>query len=185
MRNSKPRSEQRRHTNGDGVTPQLPKGLNPETPPFEGSNTGATFYTGVGESTLLQLACVFAFNLNESGNRMQLYALLDSGSQCSYITHSACQRLGLASLGTKSVSIIPFGSKVEHCTKCNVVKLGLDLKNATDIELKLLSVNHICESLVYEAVDLIKHPHLRNLDFSISLDHCKQIKPDILIGSDQ
>ena len=185
MRNSKPRLGQRPHTNGDGVTPQSPKGLNPETPPFEGSNTGATFYSGVGESTLLQLARVFAFNLNEPGNRMELYVLLDSGSQCSYITHSACQRLGLASLGTKSVSIMTFGSRVEHCTECNVVKLGLELKNGAHIELKLLSVNHICEPLVYEAVDLIKYPHLRNLDFSISLDHCKQIKPDILIGSDQ
>ena len=116
---------------------------------------------------------------------MELYVLLDSGSQCSYITHIACQRLGLASLGTKSVSILTFGSRVEHCTECNVVKLGLELKNDAHIELKLLSVNHIFEPLVYEAVDLIKYPHLRNLDFCISLDHCKQIKPDILIGSDQ
>ena len=149
-------SGQRPHTNGDGVTPQLPKGLNPVTPPFQGSNTGATFYTGVA---LLQLAHIC--------------------SQCSYTSHSACQSLGLASLGTKSVSILTFGSRIEHCTECNVAKLGYELKNDGHIELNLLSVNHICEPLVYEVVDFNKYPHL---DFSISLDHCK---PDNLIDSDQ
>uniref|UniRef100_A0A1X7UCX5 DUF1758 domain-containing protein n=1 Tax=Amphimedon queenslandica TaxID=400682 RepID=A0A1X7UCX5_AMPQE len=116
---------------------------------------------------------------------MSLYVLLDSGSQSSYITRSACQRLGLPSLGTKSVSIMTFGSRKECRTECHVVKLGLELKNNAHMELKLLTVNHICEPLTYEAIDLNKYPHLNNLDFSISLDHCKQIKPDILIGSDQ
>ena len=119
----------------------------------------------MGESTLLQLARIFAFNLNEPGNRMELYVVLGSGSQCSFITCSACQCLGLEYLGHKSVSVITFGARVEHCTECNLVKLGLELKNNDHIELKLLSVNHICEPLVYEAVDLIKYPHLRNLDF--------------------
>ena len=65
---------QRPHTNGDGVTPQLPKGLSPETLQ-KGSNTDATFYIRLGECTLLQLTHVFACNLNEPGNRMELYVL--------------------------------------------------------------------------------------------------------------
>uniref|UniRef100_A0A1X7URT2 CCHC-type domain-containing protein n=1 Tax=Amphimedon queenslandica TaxID=400682 RepID=A0A1X7URT2_AMPQE len=185
MRNSKPISGQRPPTARDGASTHLSKGLNPETPPFEGSNTGATFYTSSRESTLLQVARVFAFNLNEPGNRMSLYVLLDSGSQCSYITRSACQRLGLPSLGTKSVSIMTFGSRKECRIECHVVKLGLELKNNAHMELKLLTVSHICEPLTYEAIDLNKYPHLNNLDISIALNHCKQIKPDILIGSDQ
>uniref|UniRef100_A0A1X7T0M6 Uncharacterized protein n=1 Tax=Amphimedon queenslandica TaxID=400682 RepID=A0A1X7T0M6_AMPQE len=55
---------------------------------------------------------------------MSLYVLLGSESQCSYITRSACQRLGLPSLGTKLVFIMTFGSRKECRTECHVVKLG-------------------------------------------------------------
>ena len=90
--------------------------------------------------------------------------------------------LGLPSLGTKSVSIVTFGSKREFCTECHVVKIGLELKGDAHMELKLLTVGHICEPLTYEAINLNQYPHLSNLDFSFSFDRCR---PDILIRSDQ
>uniref|UniRef100_A0A1X7U619 Uncharacterized protein n=1 Tax=Amphimedon queenslandica TaxID=400682 RepID=A0A1X7U619_AMPQE len=62
--------------------------------------------------------------------------------------------LGLPSLGTKLVSIMTFGSRKECHTECNVVKLGLEHKNNALMELKLLKVSHICEPLMYEAIDL-------------------------------
>uniref|UniRef100_A0A1X7UP30 Uncharacterized protein n=1 Tax=Amphimedon queenslandica TaxID=400682 RepID=A0A1X7UP30_AMPQE len=88
-------------------------------------------------------------------------------------------------MGTKSVSIMTFESRKECHTECFVVKLGLELKNNAHVELKLLRVSLICDPLTYEAINLSKYPHLNSLEFSISLDHCKWIKPDILIGSDQ
>ena len=68
-----------------------------------------------------------------------MHVLLDSGSQCLYITKSACQRLGLHSLGTKSLT---FGSKQVSPVECEVVRVGLVTKNNACIELKLLSVEH-------------------------------------------
>ena len=183
VRNSKPKLGQKPHTHSSSSPVQSE--LNTETPPFESSKTGATFYTSVGESTLLQVARVFVFNPNEPGNRLSLFVLLDSGSQCSYVTNSVCHMLGLPSLGTKSVSIVTFGSKREFCTECHVVKIGLELKGDAHMELKLLTVGHFCEPLTYEAINLNQYPHLSNLDFSFSFDRCRQIKPDILIGSDQ
>uniref|UniRef100_A0A1X7SZU3 CCHC-type domain-containing protein n=1 Tax=Amphimedon queenslandica TaxID=400682 RepID=A0A1X7SZU3_AMPQE len=157
MRNSKPKVGQKPPTPSSSSPVQSE--LNPETLPFENSKTGATFYTSAGESTLLQVARVFAFNPNEHGNRMSLFVLLDSGSQCSYVTNSVCKRLGLPSLGTKSVSIVTFGSKREFCTECHVVKIGFELKGDAHMELKLLTVGHICEPLTYEAINLNKCDH--------------------------
>uniref|UniRef100_A0A1X7UPE2 Uncharacterized protein n=1 Tax=Amphimedon queenslandica TaxID=400682 RepID=A0A1X7UPE2_AMPQE len=74
--------------------------------------------------------------------------------------------------------IITFGSRMECRTECNVVKLGLELKNYANLEHKLFTVSHIWNNLIWNFYN-------NNLEFSISLDHCKQIKPGILIGSDQ
>ena len=110
---------------------------------------------------------------------------MDSGSQCSYITSKACRKLGLKSLGTKSMSILTFGSRNERLTDCNVVKLGIRLKDGTHTELKLLSVEHICEPIVSAAVDLDQYLPFNSLDFAFDFKHFVEIEPDILLGSDQ
>lgn len=78
-----------------------------------------------------------------------MHVLLDSGSQCSYITKSACQRLGLHSLGTKSVSILTFGSKQVFPVECEVVRVGLVTKNNACIELKY------CQWSIYVSIWLM------------------------------
>ena len=60
-----------------------------------------TCNTGVGNVVLLQTACTFTFNLNFPRKRIVAYVLLDSGSQCSYITSAICKSLGLKPLGTR------------------------------------------------------------------------------------
>ena len=144
-----------------------------------------TCYAGNREATLLQVACVPICNLNDPSKRICVHVLLDSGSQCSYITKSACQRLGLRSLGTKSVSILTFGSKQVSPVECEVVRVGLVTKNNACIELKLLSVEHICEPLVNAIVDLEKYPYLKSLEFTMEMRVVNQVSPDILLGSDQ
>ena len=52
---------------------------------------------------MLQTARAFAFNLTQCERRIVVHVLMDSGSQCSYITHKA--KLRLRSMGTKSVQL--------------------------------------------------------------------------------
>ena len=92
------------------------------------SSTAMTCNVGRG-IVLLQTACTVAFNVNEPERRVVVHILLDSGSQCSYITHKTCNRLGLSSLGTKSMSIITFGSRQEKLKDCVVVRIGLETKS--------------------------------------------------------
>ena len=165
-------------------TPQL-RGLNPETPPFEPPQATGSFLVNGTNAILLQTAQAIAFNLEQPEKRMQLHVLLDSGSQCSYVTKGACKRLALCSLGSKSVSIMTFGSRQEQSTHCEVVKLGLELENSLHMELKLLAVPHICEPIANVAIALDKYPHLKSLVFASDLEHSSQISPDILLGCDQ
>uniref|UniRef100_A0A1X7VTJ0 DUF1758 domain-containing protein n=1 Tax=Amphimedon queenslandica TaxID=400682 RepID=A0A1X7VTJ0_AMPQE len=116
---------------------------------------------------------------------MKLDLILDSGSQCSYITKNVCKRLALHFLGSKSVSIATFESRKEQSKSCEVVKIGLELKNNQLIELKLLVVPHICEPISNAAVALEKYPKLKFLPFASDMEHSRQIKPEILLGCDQ
>ena len=160
------------------------KSLDPKTIPFQPSSTAMTCNVGRGDIVLLQTACTVAFNVNEPERRVVVHILLDSGSQCSYITHKTCNRLGLSSLGTKSMSIMTFGSRQEKLKDCVVVRIGLETKSGDHLELKLLSVPHICEPLFNAAIDLERYPHLKALEFASDLEHGGQFRPDILLGSD-
>ena len=158
--------------------------LDPERPPFSPSEPSTTCYARGGEGVLLQLAQCFVFNPNEPHKGVKIFVLFDTGSQCSYVTHELCSRLSLSSLGTKSVSIMTFGSKQEHIQNCNVVKLGVETKTGSNRVLKLLSVGHICEPIVSTPIDLQRYSHFKHLALATETDGGKQIKPDVLIGSD-
>ena len=115
------------------------RGLNPTTPPFRPPEPPSTICNaGSNTAILLQLVKAIVINLNQPTRKNTVHILMDGGSQCSYITSKACRKLGLKSLGTKSMSILTFGSRNECLTDCNVVKLGIRLKDGTHTELKLL-----------------------------------------------
>uniref|UniRef100_A0A1X7TJH0 Uncharacterized protein n=1 Tax=Amphimedon queenslandica TaxID=400682 RepID=A0A1X7TJH0_AMPQE len=141
-----------------------PVGLNPKTPSFDMPIPTKTYYAGVNEATFLQVACAHICNLNDPSKKICVHILLDSGSQCSYITKGACKKLGLNSLGTKIMSILNFGSRQESPVNCDIVKVGLLTKDDSCIELKLLSIEHIYEPLINAAVDFDWHPHLKSLE---------------------
>ena len=175
------RANKPQFTNRDSLDSSNSKqrGLNPEAPPFKQPEPTTSCYTSASDTILLQTAKVFAFNLREPSRKIIAHILFDSGSQCSYISERACRRLGLDPLGTRSVSILTFGSKRESRTDCKIVRVGLGSEEDRSIELKLLSIQHICEPIASAAAQL------KNLDFTIDYERASQIRPDILVGSDQ
>ena len=158
------------------------RALDPKVDTFKPS---LTCFTGDSDTVLLQMATVRAFNLEQPSIKSALLVLMDSESQSSYITERACQALNLKKLGTKPLSIMTFGSKKERHEKCNIVKLGLETENDSIIELRLLSVEHICEPIISSIVDFKWYPHLRNLPFAFDYNSGTMLEPDILLGSDQ
>ena len=156
--------------------------MNPNLPVFQPTTT---CYVSTCNTVFLQTAKAPAFNVEQPHKKMNAQLLLDSGSQCSYITERACKKLALKPLGTKSVSILTFGSREESRKDCKVVRLGIELKNGINLELKLLSVAHICEPIINAAVDLAQYPYLQSLEFANDWSNSSQISPDVLLGSDQ
>lgn len=163
----------------------MSRALNPTTSAFEPPQSSSTFFVQGNSTVLLQIAQASIFNVSQPKKKLKVYILFDSGSQCSYITKRACQRLALQSLGMKSLSIMTFGSREEQPTDCAVVRVGIKLKNGSNLELKLLAVDHICEPIVNSVIALEKYPHLNALDLTADFEHSTQIVPDILLGSDQ
>ena len=58
--------------------------------------------------------------------------------------------------------------------------MGLRVRNERPVELKLLTVDHICEPIANAAIDLSNYPHLQTLNFAIDLECSSQVSPDIL-----
>lgn len=87
--------------------------------------------------------------------------------------------------GFSVLSIMTFGSKKECETNCEVVKVGHRVRNERPVELKLLTVDHICEPIANAAIDLSNYPYLQTLNFAIDLECSSLVSPDTLVGSDQ
>ena len=161
------------------------RGLDHNAPPFKGPEPTHTCYSNNKDAILLQTAQAVAFNLDQPSRKLEAQILMDSGSQCSYITKRACRLLALRPIGTKSITIMTFGSREEQPTECDIVKLGIELRGGGCLELKLLSVTHICEPITNAPVDLESYPHLKPLEFATDLEKPCQFVPDVLLGSDQ
>ena len=137
------------------------------------------------DNILLQTATVHAFNLERPDCKLQLNVLMDSGSQSSYITMRACKELGLRRLGRKPMSIMTFGNKKERQERCDIVNLGVETVNSGCVELRLLSVEHICEPIYNSSIDLDQYPYLKQLNLAFDSFNDVPLEIDILLGSDQ
>ncbi|XP_019852066.1 PREDICTED: uncharacterized protein LOC109581974 [Amphimedon queenslandica] len=131
------------------------------------------------------MASAVAFNPRNVQRREKVHVILDTGSQRSYITERMRDRLALRPLGQQDISILAFGSREGQAQSCDLVKIGLETKSGPKLELKLLSVPHICEPLSSSAVHLEKYFALQDSDLADTLTYTGPIEPQILIGSDQ
>ena len=158
--------------------------LNQEAPPYNQTESTTICCTSTSNVILLQTAKTFVFNLNDPTRKITVHVILDGGSQCSYITEQTYRRLRLKFLGTRAMRILTFGSREENNTNCTVVKVGIETKDDRPLELKLLSIKHICEPINNAALDLSRYTQLEGLELAMDYEYSRQIRPDILIGSD-
>ena len=76
---------------------------------------------------------------------LEVRVIFDSGSQRSYITNSMRKLLNLHSRSTETMLIKTFGSTKNNKQICDVVSVGMLLKNGGVLELSLRTVPLICE----------------------------------------
>ena len=98
-----------------------------------------------------------AFNPSNPQKRERVCVILDTGSQRSYITVRMRVNFSLHSWGQKDLSILMFGSTKKQVQSCQLVKVGLETNTGESLEVRLLSVPHICEPLSSSVVDVEKY----------------------------
>ena len=117
---------------------------------------------------------------------MGVRAILDLGSQRSYVTNRVKDALALMPAGEQQMSILTFGSNNRNTQTCEMVRVGLTTREGPDMELELFSVPLICEPLVAQPISLckVKYDHLSQLELADYSDGVSAVEIDVLIGSD-
>ena len=145
----------------------------PEFTPTKHSLHASTLCVNVGKPILLQTASAVVFNPCDSTSS-KLRIMMDSGSQCSYLTQRARDTLHLQTVARQRLAITAFGSERAGPRLCEVVRV-----------IHLFVVPHICEALTAQPIDkcLEHYPHISGLDLADNpLDETREI--DVLMGSD-
>ena len=166
-------------------TPVAPtRDLNPEAPPFEMTNN--SMCVSGKKTVLLQTALTRVHNPSEPFTVVKLRALLDGGSQRSYITRRGQELLKLRPEGEQKLAIAAFGAAREEPKVCVIVTVGMELRDQTQLYLSLVVVPMICEPLVGQPISecLKGNDHLSKLELADIADCSSSLPIDILLGSD-
>jgi len=90
---------------------------------------------------LLQTACTTVYNLGNPANSKEVRIILDTGSQRSYITETVKEHLSLVPVGTETMIIKMFGVETQCQQVCDVLKVGMNLRNEYNLQISFLSVS--------------------------------------------
>ena len=115
-------------------------------------------------------------------------AILDSGSQRSYITNRVRNQLNLSTEKTETMVIKTFGSEQERIQTCDSVKFVLKSQHdQAEISLSPYAVPMICEPLQHQFTSQAQqsYDHLRDLNLADCSTGIDNSEVDVLIGCDQ
>jgi len=106
----------------------------------------------------------------------------DSGSQRSYITKEVANGLSLAPSCSETRT---FGFQSEAKQVCDVVSLGVVLKNGRSMQLSFLTAPFICEPLSSQPTAYASehYPHLAGLELADYATEQDTLSIDILVGA--
>ena len=141
---------------------------------------------GAHTPVLLQTAVLELFNLEFPSNNTLSRAMLDSGSQRTYVTSRLRDILNLPTVGTESLSMKTFGSSEGHQASYDLVQLGLTTKDNESLQMSALVVPFICNPLTSQPINRSgeNYEHLLGLDLADSANIADSLEVDVLIGSD-
>ena len=154
--------------------------LDPAATPFKTT----TCLTDASEKILLQTAKATVRN-PEGPHSLMLTLIFDSGSQRSFMTRRARERLALRTCGRKELFISTFGAKRSKSQLCDVVRATLVMRDGEELLLDLLTVPTICEPISCASNESIQqYEHLRGIELAAMVCDSEPIEFDVLIGLD-
>ena len=117
---------------------------------------------------------------------VEVRAIMDTGSQRTYVTSRVKQSLRLPISGIESLHIKIFGNSEGQDTMCETVDLGLLLKNGEIMRIQALVVPVICNPLTSQPISYTKetYDHLVDLELADSANAEDCLEVDALIVSD-
>ncbi|XP_050508060.1 uncharacterized protein LOC126885522 [Diabrotica virgifera virgifera] len=138
--------------------------------------------TTVASETLLQTINVRVISDNKRS--MTVRALLDSGSQRSYITTKCAEDLGLTKIGQENIVQGVFGGLQGTPKIHRLFKAGIEnLENSFSIGLSLLEQSKIC-NYVPKLIDQKVLDLLKDKNIYINDSASKELEVNLLIGAD-
>jgi hypothetical protein len=164
-----------------------PSGASIRDPPS--SNQGVyvpttTALVGSHTPILLQTAKVTVCGAG-LGPTLEVRAILDPGSQRSYVTSRAREVLQLKRVRSESMSIKTFGSTTGDRQVRDVVQLKVLTKNSDPLILATVVVPHICDPIRAPPITATgAHEHLNGLELADSDYLGGELEIDVLVGSD-
>ena len=180
--NSKPQTPPTR-SQGGGSRPR------PSEAPPTGDDATPTnsLYAGSPSAVLLQTAkmTVFKPNSSSSGAR-EVRAVLDTGSQRTYLTQEIAKELQLTASRSEHLRIQTFGKTEGEDSNCQVVEIAIKTHKNGPLKIEALVVPLICDPLSSQPTRRAReqHPHLRGLYLADYSREDDKLPIDILIGSD-
>lgn len=92
----------------------------------------------------------------QAGPQLEVRAILDSGSQRSYVTARVCDALEAKTSRSERMVIKTFGSAHENSSVYNIVEVMLTATDGEALILPMVVVLHICDPVRTPPVDLSK-----------------------------
>lgn len=143
-------------------------------------------YSNSSTPVLLQTAQAIVYNPHRPECKVKARIILDSGSQCTYLTDNLKNILQLPVLERKQVSIKTFGSTDERVEFVEVASLGIELKGGPNLSLSAFTVPLICQPLRGQSVEQVVNDNVCFSGLTLA-DYCAEgetLNVDILVGSD-
>ncbi len=160
-----------------------------EQVPRDSRTPTSNMYTDAQTPVLLQTAKLELHNPNvvsDPSTCVTVRGVMDSGSQRTYVTDRVSKALNLSPMRSESLLVKTFGSTQGLEMRCDVVELGLRVKDGGLLTLTAVVVPFICNPLSSLPISDsgVCYPHLSGLDLADSAKGGDLLEIDALIGSD-
>ena len=117
---------------------------------------------------------------------LEVNAILDLGSQRSYVTARVRGTLKLRKMRSEFMIIKTFGSDKDDHRACDIVELRIMMKNGNSLMVPTVVVPHICDPVQTQPITSCQsiYKHLANLELADATNSAAKLQIDVLIGSD-
>ena len=151
------------------------------------NKSSTTVYVDSNMSILLHTANASVSRIDEPHSAVTIRIRLDSGSQRSYISERAKEKLGLFPRRKEKLLIKTFGQENEDLRECGIVEFCVrGLSQSSGVQMTAHIVPPICSPLVNQAVQFAQQSYSHLVDLKLADQPSEDFgsEVEVLIGND-